>query len=74
MSCGELKEPEIPDLTHGPTVRYLYSFQDDDKNFGQAHLANLQLVRVSKGSDELVLSRKGRLEGSEQPADEDEVM
>lgn len=57
-------------------MRYLYSFQQTDRAFGQSHLANLQLVRVSRASDELVLSKKGTLQGSETEAlqDGDEVM
>ncbi|KAK4685432.1 translation machinery-associated protein 16, partial [Tremellales sp. Uapishka_1] len=54
---------EIPDLTHGPTVRLMYTWLESDTPIVGSHIDLLRQVRIAKDeSVALVVSKPGRTE------------
>jgi len=50
----------VPDLTHTPTTRLLYSLLESDTVMQPSHVDLLRQIRVFKDSEQVVLSKWGR--------------
>ncbi|RXK41655.1 hypothetical protein M231_01155 [Tremella mesenterica] len=57
--------PEVPDLTHGPTVRLMYSLLEQGINLNISNIPLLRHVRIPRlpeGPEGVVVSRPGKWE------------
>ncbi|ORX40219.1 hypothetical protein BD324DRAFT_616940 [Kockovaella imperatae] len=73
---------EVPDLTHGPTVKILFGLQDSSTSLQQSHLDLLRHIRLFKDDPDTVLvTREGKwdkmgfgVEEGQEPRGSDVVM
>ncbi|WRT67663.1 uncharacterized protein IL334_004635 [Kwoniella shivajii] len=52
---------EVPDLTHAPTVRLMYTWLTSDTSMSASHLDLLKHIRISPHG-EIIVTKKGRAE------------
>jgi hypothetical protein len=54
---------EVPDLTDAKTTTFMWNWLEKDVSIDRSHVDMLRQVRITKDSDELIVSRAGRLKG-----------
>ena len=54
---------EVPDLTDDKTTTFMWNWLEKDVSIDRSHVDMLRQVRITKDSDELIVSRAGRLKG-----------
>jgi translation machinery-associated protein 16 len=59
----EANKIEVPDLTDDKTTTFMWNWLEKDVSIDRSHVDMLRQVRITKDSDELIVSRAGRLKG-----------
>ena len=59
----ETNKTEVPDLTDDKTTTFMWNWLEKDVSIDRSHVDMLRQVRITKDSDELIVSRAGRLKG-----------
>lgn len=59
----EANKTEVPDLTDDKTTTFMWNWLERDVSIDRSHVDMLRQVRIMKDSDELIVSRAGRLKG-----------
>ena len=54
---------EVPDLTDPKTTTFMWNWLEREVSIDRSHVDMLRQVRITKDSDELIVSRVGRLKG-----------
>ena len=54
---------EVPDLTDPKVTTFMWNWLERDVSIDRSHVDMLRQVRVFKDSDDIVLSKPGRLKG-----------
>ena len=58
-----LTRVEVPDLTDPKTTTFMWNWLERDVSIDRSHVDMLRQVRVTANSDDLIVSRVGRLKG-----------
>ncbi|WVR06232.1 hypothetical protein IAU60_003262 [Kwoniella sp. DSM 27419] len=54
---------EVPDMTHAPTTRLMYTWHQSDTSISHSHTDLLRVIRIAPGEkSDIVLLRKGKAE------------